>query len=240
MNDNGIILYVHGMGGGADSRIPSILRECFNGSGAPTVIVRTYDFDPEKARTQLEGWVDELEPVMLVGESLGAVHALSLRNSILSRDSGAGFRPAILPVILVSPALNAPAIFSRLAFLTFIPGVCKLLGKIYKPRPGERQKLEFRFSSLRKWKRFRDEALSCAGQGASDIFAFFGKRDHYRRSGTVSVRLWRRVFGEDSYRMYSGSHFMEEEYVKTMLVSRIMETLRQVIQRQVGNNADLC
>jgi len=46
-----VILYIHGMGGGADSRIPSILSECLP---APLeVTVRTYDFDPEIAREQI-------------------------------------------------------------------------------------------------------------------------------------------------------------------------------------------
>ena len=44
-------MYIHGMGGGADSRIPSILSECLP---APLeVTVRTYDFDPEIAREQI-------------------------------------------------------------------------------------------------------------------------------------------------------------------------------------------
>ena len=41
------ILYIHGMGGGGDSRIPSILREALQDEAI--VIVRTYDFDPEIA-----------------------------------------------------------------------------------------------------------------------------------------------------------------------------------------------
>ena len=40
------ILYIHGMGGGGDSRIPSILNSALY-SEEINVIVRTYDFDPE-------------------------------------------------------------------------------------------------------------------------------------------------------------------------------------------------
>ena len=39
------ILYIHGMGGGGDSRIPAILRETLSEKGV-NVVGRTYDFDP--------------------------------------------------------------------------------------------------------------------------------------------------------------------------------------------------
>lgn len=227
MNENRTILYIHGMGGGADSRIPAILKDCFSCGEGPEVVVRTYDFDPETARCQLESWVRELEPALLIGESLGAVHALALRNAVAAT--------AILPVILVSPALNAPVLFHDLAFLTFLPGVSALMGKIYKPRPGERQKLEFRFGLLRKWKPFRAEALDTERLSDGDTFAFFGIRDHYRRTGVVSLGLWRRTFGEGSYAVYDGTHFMEEEFVRNLLVPEIMTKLDQVGRARVGN-----
>lgn len=240
MRDKGIILYVHGMGGGADSRIPSILKDCFTGGDDPEVVVRTYDFDPETARRQLEEWVAELRPCLLVGESLGAVHTLALRNGLAGNcmPESAG-RPAILPAILVSPALNAPALFHRLAFLACIPGVSALLRRIYKPRPGERQKLDFKCKSLRKWGLFRKEALDTRLLSEDDTFAFFGKKDHYRRTGIVSLRSWRRVFGENSYAVYDGTHFMEEEYVKTLLVPKISAVYEQVREGRIGNNGEL-
>lgn len=223
MGDNRTILYIHGMGGGVDSRIPSILHDCFSGEG-PEVVIRTYDFDPETARGQLVAWVDELRPAVLVGESLGAVHAISLRNHIAREGTEAD----VPPVILVSPALNAPVIFHRLAFLALIPGVSALLGRIYRPRPGERQKLDFTYGKLRKWKPFCAEAFDASGNAASSTSAFFGTRDHYRRSGIVSLKRWRRVFGDDSFVLYDGTHFMEEEYVRSLLVPEILETLVQV------------
>lgn len=223
MGDNGTILYIHGMGGGADSRIPSILHDCFSGGG-PEVVVRTYDFDPDTARRQLASWVDELRPAVLVGESLGAAHAISLRNHI-AREGKTAHIP---PVILVSPALNAPVTFQRLAFLALIPGVSALLGRIYKPRPGERQELDFAYRKLRKWKPFCSEVFDAVGNASSSTFAFFGTRDHYRRSGIVSLKRWRRVFGDDSFAVYDGTHFMEEEYVRSLLVPEILETLAQV------------
>ena len=85
------ILYIHGMGGGGDSRIPSILRECLAAEGLD-VVVRTYDFDPEIAAGQIEVWVKELKPLLIIGESLGSIHAIRIKG---------------LPHILISPSLNA-------------------------------------------------------------------------------------------------------------------------------------
>ena len=53
------ILYIHGMGGGGDSRIPRLLREQFARTDL-RCIVRTYDFDPEIGRAQIASWVEEL------------------------------------------------------------------------------------------------------------------------------------------------------------------------------------
>ena len=196
-----VILYIHGMGGGADSRIPSILSECM--PEGIKVVVRTYDFDPEIAQMQISSWIEELQHVVLAGESLGAVHAMAMH-----RRYG-------LPAVLVSPALNAPAVFRFWAPLTLVPGVGALMVAVYKPRPGERQKLEFRFRTLRKWR------LVNYCPTDAYLFAFFGTRDHYRRSGVVSLRAWRKHFGEGTYAIYDGSHFMEEQYVRTLLTDRL-------------------
>lgn len=206
------ILYVHGMGGGSDSRIPSILRDCFSDDNGPDVVVRTYDFDPGTAQRQLLAWIQELQPSLLIGESLGAVHALSLSGSM---DK--------MPVILVSPAMNAPRVFHDLAFLSLIPGVRRLLNRIYEPKPGDRQKIDFHYKLLRKWKPVRENAVSAADH--IHPFAFFGIHDHYRRTGIVSLRLWKKLFGEHSYAIYDGTHFMEESFVRTMLKEKIVEML---------------
>ena len=201
-----VILYIHGMGGGGDSRIPSILNGHIGG-----VVVRTYDFDPERAGRQISAWVDELKPSLIIGESLGSLNAIRIKG---------------LPHILVSPSLNAPLYFGYLAFLTRIPGVTALLDRIYRPREGDRQKLHFTFGTMRKYLPLRKEALknspSCGGKDY--FFAFFGTRDHYRRSGIVSIRTYRKYFG-DSYAVYRGTHFMEEEFIVSMLVPKIKEVL---------------
>lgn len=204
MDNPRVILYIHGMGGGADSRIPSILSGCLPQD--LTVVVRTYDFDPETALGQIASWIEELHPVVLAGESLGANHALEMRIRYG------------LATVLVSPALNAPAMLRILAPVTLLPGAGALLGRIYKPRPGERQKLRFRFSILRKW---RPVSLDLVRDVDAPLFAFFGSRDHYRRTGVVSLHTWKRYFGDDTYALYDGSHFMEEPYVRTLLADRL-------------------
>lgn len=198
------VLYIHGMGGGADSRIPSILSEELVSFGV-NVVVRTYDFDPEIALVQISSWVQELQPELVVGESLGSLHALRIKE---------------VPLLFVSPALNAPLYFRLQAWLTLIPGVTAIYQRIYKPREGDRQQMKFVFSVLRKYKDHRRQAMLCE----SPVHAFFGTHDHYRKSGIVSVRTWKKRFG-DTFSMYEGTHFMEEEHVRTMLVEKILEVL---------------
>ena len=198
------VLYIHGMGGGADSRIPSILSEELVSFGV-NVVVRTYDFDPEIALGQISSWVKELRPELVVGESLGSLHALRIKG---------------VPLLFVSPALNAPLYFRLQARLTLIPGVTAIYQRIYKPREGDRQQMKFVFSVLRKYKEHRRQAMLCE----SPVYAFFGTHDHYRKSGIVSVRTWKKRFG-DTFSMYEGTHFMEEEHVRAMLVDKILEVL---------------
>ena len=206
------VLYIHGMGGGSDSRIPSILREELKERAADLdVVTRTYDFDPDIASVQIDSWVRELKPVLVIGESLGALHAM--------RQKG-------IPHLFVSPALNAPYYFELLAWLTLIPGVTWIFDRIYRPKEGDRQPLHFIFPTLRKYMAHRISALAnSSAAGNPDLFhAFFGTSDHYRRSGIVSVRTWEKYFGM-TYDVYDGSHFMEEEHVRSLLLCKILEIL---------------
>lgn len=200
------LLYIHGMGGGGDSRIPSILQ-----AATPSdinVIVRTYSFDPELAHDQILSWVKELKPSIIIGESLGSLHAVRIPD---------------IPHLYVSPALNAPFYFELLAWLTLIPGVSCLFDRIYKPRTGDRQPLHFSFKTLRKYITHRKEALSSDKLNGLH-FAFFGKQDHYRKSGVVSIRTWMKYFG-NNYCVYDGTHFMEEEFIFLDLLPKIYEVL---------------
>ncbi len=207
-----VVLYIHGMGGGGDSRIPSILRSVIPARSGVEVVVRTYDFDPETGAEQIAGWVRELRPALVVGESLGALQAIRVKG---------------VPHLFVSPSLNAPLYLGYLSFLACIPGMTLLLDRIYRPKEGDRQRLHFCHGTLRKYRQHRKFALANSPRlgGTDYFFAFFGYHDHYRRSGVVSVRTWRKYFG-DTYRMYDGTHFMEEEFVIGMLIPKIFEVLK--------------
>lgn len=202
------VLYIHGMGGGGDSRIPSILKPLIEGA---ELVVRTYDFDPEKAALQISSWVSELNPSLIIGESLGSLHAIRIKG---------------LPHILISPSLNAPLYLGWLCWLALVPGVTWLLDHIYMPKPGDRQSLHFKYEVLKKYRAHRKAALANSTRsGSNDLFfAFFGRNDHYRKSGVVSVRTWKRYFG-DTYELYDGSHFMEEEHIRARLVPFITNVL---------------
>ncbi len=204
------ILYVHGMGGGAESRIPSILKDILGPEYS--IIIRTYDFDPEVASEQLASWAAEVSPDLVIGESMGAIHAVALRG---------------YPHLFVSPSLNAPVFFRALASLAWIPGVTRFFDWYYHPKPGDRQALHFARKTLLKWPGIRKRALlNTPLNGSEDYFyAFFGTRDKFRRSGVVLIRTWRKYFGEGSWTVYDGSHFMEEEYIRSLLVPKILSLL---------------
>lgn len=196
------------MCGGKDSRIPSILSSHFD------VSVRTYSFDPVQAREQISVWIDELQPVLLIGESLGAIHTLYFSSA------------RRIPCILISPAVNAPLHFRILAPLTLIPGVSRYFLWRHKPRSENRQKLKADYSTLKSWWPFRKEALS--DKSTPVLKAFFGRKDHYRRSGVVSVIGFASHFG-DVYEVYDGTHYMEEEFLDSMLIPEIKSALQRLL-----------
>lgn len=209
------VLYIHGMGGGGDSRIPAILADYFDSSASGIkVIVRTYNFDPEIAWEQISIWIKELDPVLVIGESLGTIHALKVHG---------------IPHILISPSLNAPLYFGYLSWLALVPGMTWLLGEIYKPREGDRQKMDFRYRVLKKYLNHRSDALANSTVlGSTDRFhAFIGTRDHYRRTGIVSLRTWKKYFGE-TYTIYDGTHFTEEEYIYSLVIPKIKEYVQDM------------
>ena len=41
----------------------------------------------------------------------------------------------------------------------------------------------------------------------------------------VRVDLWEKYFGKDTYTEYDGTHFMEPEYIDTLLIPKIREVL---------------
>ena len=195
------------MGGGGDSRIPRLLRERFEGTDI-RCIVRTYDFDPEIGHAQIASWVEELQPDLIIGESLGAAQALRVRG---------------IPHLFVSPALGAPDRLVRLARVCRIPGGKAILHRIWRVKEGDRQPLRFEYGIMKKYAAHWADAKKAASEGGY-YFAFFGTRDHYMKSGVVSVSTWEEMFGK-TYALYEGSHFMEEEYVYSLLIPKIHEIL---------------
>ncbi|MBQ7518666.1 MAG: hypothetical protein IJR34_04505 [Bacteroidales bacterium] len=225
------IVYVHGLGGGGDSRIPGILAERYAArTEAPEsvrIVCRTYDFDPDRAAAMLEALVQEVQPDLIIGESLGAAQALRIPYLIPCRTSDGSVQAwKAVPHLFVSPSLGAPLWMGKLAFLALIPGIRPLFNHIYKPRPGDRQVADFKYATLKKYRAHNRIALETAQKGLEDAaaqpyFAFFGTKDHYRKSGVVSIGRWEKCFGKDSYALYEGTHFMEEEYIDSMLIPRI-------------------
>lgn len=181
------------MGGGENSRIPTYLATHFD------VYIKTYPFDPEKANALVHKWAEEFKPDIVIGESLGSIHALTLQN---------------YPVFLVSPALNAPIAFSVLSFFASIPLLRRLLEKKYDRHDPRRQQIIFSREILKKWPGYRELALKAIHPY---VHAFIGVRDTKRRSGIVSLRTYRKIFG-DSFTLYEGSHYMEENFLESMLV----------------------
>lgn len=194
------VLYIHGMKGGEDSRIPAILSQALPEDYR--VVVRIWDFEPLHGKALVHSWVEELQPDLVIGESLGAIHALTISN---------------VPILLVSPALNTPVFFHFLASLVFIPGMRRLFNYIYRPSSERRQRVDFRYRTMRNWLRLRNEALNVPHLS---VFAFFGTADHYRRSGIVRIKTYRKYFG-DAYALYKGTHYMEEPYLYSMLIPKI-------------------
>jgi hypothetical protein len=206
------------MGGGGDSRIPRLLRERFVGTDI-RCIVRTYDFDPEAGHAQIASWVDELHPDLLIGESLGAIQTMRVRAAGIPGEA----KESKIPKLYVSPALGAPDILVRLAWVTRIPGGKALLHRIWRVKEGDRQSLRFEYGIMKKYAAHWADAKKAASEGGCH-FAFFGIRDHYMKSGAVKISLWEELFGK-TYAIYDGTHFMEEEYVYSLLIPKIHEIL---------------
>ena len=195
------------MGGGGDSRIPNYLKTVFDPADVQ-VVIRTYDFDPEQGRSQIERWVEELQPQLIIGESLGAIQALRIRG---------------IPQLFVSPSLGAPEIMYRCRLLALFPGGSWLLHQKFPVKEGDRQPLKFTWKVLRKYRAHGQAALASIDPEGY-YFAFFGKQDHYKASGVVRIDLWEKHFGQ-SYEEYDGTHFMEPEYIDSLLVPKIREVL---------------
>ena len=195
------------MGGGGDSRIPNHLKTLFCPDRV-RVVIRTYDFDPELGRAQIAAWVEEVQPQLIIGESLGAVQALRIQG---------------IPHLFVSPSLGGAGVLYKARFLTLLPGGRRYLHHKFPVKEGDRQELKFSWRVLRKY-RAHDQAAIASIEPEGYYYAFFGQHDHYMASGVVRVDLWEKYFG-DTYTMYDGTHFMEPEFIESLLVPKIREVL---------------
>lgn len=213
------IMYLHGMGGGTASRIPNYLGKFLPGH---RIVIRTYDFNPAVAHGQIVGWFDEVKPDIVIGESLGATHALALDG---------------VPEILISPALNAGIYFSVFSIFTLIPGVPWLIGRAFKPHGDSgRQIMTFNFRHTWKWMHFRRLARRVSRRSSMPHFAFIGDVDGYRKTGIVSVCTWKRWFGNGTFEIVPGNHIMKHghgpddseriAFVKEKLIPKILELTR--------------
>lgn len=213
------VLYIHGMGGGVDSRTPKALR---NLRRDLDIVIRTYDFDPAVALPQIESWVEEVKPSLIIAESMGANYAFLV---------GAG-----IPHIYLSPALGAPARFGRMRWLFHLAFVRKSVAKMFPVRPGERQSLHFDYETMSHFHEFsklvkaavKEQALARKSGKGDMVMAFFGRRDFYRKSGIVRIRQWVRLFGKDSVHLDNESHFWEKKRVR----SEMLPTLNKVLPRE--------
>ena len=212
------ILYLHGMGSGSHtSRVANKLRtelpkKQFTKGGEPctlNLICETYDFDPEVATKQIAGWVETYQPVLVIGESMGSIHALGIQG---------------IPHIYISPALN----YDRgTEFFKPLMTLANLIGYKYTSQRGkQRQKIDGDPELLAKFRpmiqSYKEAILSSPQRDPS--FAFFGSHDKYMMSGIVSIKEYERLYG-DSYEVHEGGHIFGANYVKPKLLPKIAEML---------------
>lgn len=206
------VLFIHGMGGGADSRVPRMLREL---CPEYRIVARTYPFDPEEALPLIKGWIEELKPDLLMSESMGANYALVLGDGI--------------PRLFLSPALGAPALIGNWCCLSLIPGIPAMWGAIFKPREGERQRLDFSFRTASHFRKLNALVKSRMKAGLKNdgllFHALFGRRDFYRKWSVVRIRQWKRHFGADTFSTDEDSHFWNEDRIRGVLIPKLKEIL---------------
>ncbi len=97
------------------------------------------------------------------------------------------------------------------------------LHRRYPVKEGDRQPLKFLRDVLLRYGEHWEAARASIGP-EEYYYAFFGSQDHYMRSGVVQIPLWEKYFG-NTYTVYDGTHFMEAEYVESLLVPKILEVL---------------
>ena len=211
------ILYLHGIGGGATSRMPVRLQQVlsnmhFTRDGEPcklNVVCKTYDFDPQVATNQIAELVETYQPVLVMSESMGAIHALGIQG---------------VPHIWLSPALN----YDRGAqFFLPLVSLANLFGFTYtKQRGVKRQEIRGDHELVAKFKpmiqSYKETILNNPQRDPS--YAFFGSKDEYMPTGIVSIKEYQRLFG-DSYEVYDGGHCLNVRQIRPKILPKIVEML---------------
>ena len=215
MNMN--ILFLHGMGGGQTTWMPKKLNQVlskmnFTKDGEPCtlhVICETYDFDPEVATQQIGQWVETYQPVMVISESMGAIHALGIQG---------------IPHIYLSPALN----YDRGVKIAMpLVAICEKMGIHYhKQRGRNNQLIHGDTKLLAKFQPMIESYKEAIRRNPhpDTTYAYFGKKDEFRRAGIVSIKEYERLFGS-SYETYEGGHVLDVSNAERVLVPKIVEML---------------
>lgn len=215
MNMN--ILFLHGMGGGQKTRMPKQLNKVLSKmnltkDGEPCtlhVICETYDFDPEVATRQIGQWVETYQPVMVISESMGAIHALGIQG---------------MPHIYLSPALN----YDRGVKMAMpLVAIGEMMGIYYNKQRGRNNQLIHGDTQLLA--RFQPMIQSYKeairrNPNPDASYAYFGNKDEFRRAGIVSIKEYKSLFG-NSYEVYEGRHVLDVSNAERVLVPKIVEML---------------
>ena len=211
------ILFLHGMGGGRTTKMPKKLNQVLSKmnltkDGEPCtlrVICETYDFDPDVATRQIGQWVETYQPVMVISESMGAIHALGIQG---------------MPHIYLSPALN----YDRGVRMAMpLVAIGEMMGIYYNKQRGRNNQLIHGDTQLLA--RFQPMIQSYKeairrNPNPDASYAYFGNKDEFRRAGIVSIKEYKSLFG-NSYEVYEGRHVLDVSNAETVLVPKIAEML---------------
>ena len=211
------ILFLHGMGGGGTTKMPKKLNQVLSKmnltkDGEPCtlrVICETYDFDPDVATRQIGQWVETYQPVMVISESMGAIHALGIQG---------------MPHIYLSPALN----YDRGVRMAMpLVAIGEMMGIYYNKQRGRNNQLIHGDTQLLA--RFQPMIQSYKeairrNPNPDASYAYFGNKDEFRRAGIVSIKEYKSLFG-NSYEVYEGRHVLDVSNAETVLVPKIAEML---------------
>ena len=213
------ILFLHGMGGSGNSYIPRCLKKKlanmhFTKNGEPqelNVICRTYKYDPDAATKQITKLVETFNPVLVIGESMGAIHALGIRG---------------IPHIYLSPALNYD---KGVDFFLPLVELGSKFGFTYRKQRGKRrQEIVGDPGLLSKFKPMLESYKQAILDNPRDpSYAYFGTNDPFKVGDIVRIEEYKRLYGDsgDNYEEFDGGHVLDVSRLDDTLVPKIVEML---------------